>query len=58
VNAIGFKVGSLSFNYLGVPIFKGKPKARYFYLIADKIKAKLGAWKAFILSIAGRVQLF
>ncbi|CAJ2662070.1 unnamed protein product [Trifolium pratense] len=57
VNNIGFNVGSLPFIYLGVPIFKGKPKARYFYPIADKIKTKLSAWKASLLSIAGRVQL-
>jgi hypothetical protein len=57
VNLIGFNTGSMPFNYLGVPIFKGKPKARYFYSIADKIKAKLSAWKASLLSIAGRVQL-
>ncbi|PNX82112.1 ribonuclease H, partial [Trifolium pratense] len=57
VDLIGFNVGSLPFNYLGVPIFKGKPKARYFYPIADKIKAKLSAWKASLLSIAGRAQL-
>jgi hypothetical protein len=43
VNNIGFNVGSLPFNYLGVPIFKGRPKASYFYPIADKIKAKLSA---------------
>jgi hypothetical protein len=30
VNLIGFNVGSLPFNYLGVPIFKGKPKASFF----------------------------
>jgi hypothetical protein len=56
VTVFGFKVGS-PFNYLGVPIFKGRPKARYFYQIADKIKNKLSAWKASLLSIAGRVQL-
>ncbi|GAU50480.1 hypothetical protein TSUD_409650 [Trifolium subterraneum] len=57
VNNIGFNVGSFPFNYLGVPIFKGKPKATFFYPIADKIKNKLSAWKASLLSIAGRVQL-
>ncbi|CAJ2642122.1 unnamed protein product [Trifolium pratense] len=35
----------------------GRPKASYFYPIADKIKTKLSAWKASLLSIAGRVQL-
>jgi hypothetical protein len=57
VNLLGFKVGSFPFNYLGVPIFKGRPKACYFFPIADKIKNKLSAWKASLLSIAGRVQL-
>jgi hypothetical protein len=57
VNLIGFNVGSLPFNYLGVPIFKGKPKASFFYPMADKIKAKLSSWKASLLSIAGRTQL-
>jgi hypothetical protein len=57
VNLIGFKVGSSPFNYLGVPIFKGRPKANYFFPIADKIKTKLSAWKASLQSIAGRSQL-
>ncbi|KAK2424264.1 hypothetical protein QL285_034644 [Trifolium repens] len=52
-----FKLGSLPFNYLGVPIFKGKPKVCHLQPIADKIKLKLSAWKASLLSIAGRVQL-
>jgi hypothetical protein len=47
----------MPFNYLGVPIFKGKPKACHLQPIADKIKLKLSAWKASLLSIAGRVQL-
>jgi hypothetical protein len=55
--SLGFSIGVLPFIYLGVPIFKGKPKAIYFQPIADKIKSKLAAWKASLLSIAGRVQL-
>ncbi|WJX12769.1 hypothetical protein P8452_03227 [Trifolium repens] len=57
VELLNFKVGSLPFNYLGVPIFKGKPKVSHLQPIADKIKLKLSAWKASLLSIAGRVQL-
>ncbi|MCH91212.1 RNA-directed DNA polymerase (Reverse transcriptase), partial [Trifolium medium] len=57
VNSIGFNVGSFPFNYLGVPTFKGKPKARFFYPIANKIKNKLSAWKTSLLSIVGMVQL-
>jgi len=52
---IGFNIGQLPFTYLGVPIFKGKPKSIYFQPIADKVKLKLSAWKASLLSIAGRV---
>lgn len=54
---IGFNKGSLPFVYLGVPIFKGKPKKSHLQPIADKIKIKLSAWKASLLSMAGRVIL-
>lgn len=57
VNLIGFNIGSLPVTYLGVPIFKGKLKASHLQPIADKVKAKMSAWKASLLSIAGRVQL-
>lgn len=52
INIIGFNHGTLPFTYLGAPIFKGKLKARYLQPIADKIKSKLSAWKASLLSIA------
>ena len=52
-----FNTGSLPFEYLGVPIFKGKPKVSHLQPIADKIKSKLSNWKASLLSMAGRVQL-
>jgi hypothetical protein len=42
---------------LGVPIFKGKPRVIHLQPIADRVKLKLSAWKASLLSIAGRVQL-
>ena len=56
-NLIGFNKGSLPFFYLGVPIFKGKPKKSFLQPIADKIKSKLSSWKASLLSIAGTVVL-
>jgi len=52
---IGFQLGNLPFTYLGVPIFRGKPKYIHFQPLADKVKSKLSAWKASLLSIAGRV---
>jgi len=53
----GFNIGSLPLTYLGVPIFKGKPKTVHLQPYADKVKIKLSSWKASLLSIAGRVQL-
>jgi hypothetical protein len=50
-------VGSLPFNYLVVPILKGKPMASYFQPVVDKVKIKLALWKASMLSFAGKVQL-
>jgi hypothetical protein len=57
VQLLNFSLGSLPFNYLGVPIFKGKPRVIHLQPIADRVKLKLSAWKASLLSIAGRVQL-
>lgn len=54
---LGFSAGHLPFNYLGVPLFKGKLKAICLQPIVDKIKVKLAAWKGSFLSIMGRVQL-
>ncbi|GAU48100.1 hypothetical protein TSUD_133200 [Trifolium subterraneum] len=56
-NLLGFSVGFLPFLYLGVPMFKGKPKTSHFQFIVDKIRLKLASWKASLLSIAGRIQL-
>ena len=58
-NLIDFSVGTLPFYYLGVPIFKGKPKKIHLHPIADKVEKtkKLSTWKAFLLSIDGRAQL-
>lgn len=54
---LGINVGSLPFNYLGVPIFLGRPKSDYFLPIADKVRSKLSSWKGLQLSHAGRLQL-
>lgn len=54
---LGFKSGCLPFTYLGVPIFKGKPRKVHLLPIADKIKNKLSSWKGSMLSIMGRVRL-
>ncbi|PNX70395.1 hypothetical protein L195_g057350, partial [Trifolium pratense] len=51
------QIASLPFQYLGVPVFKSKPKDFHLQPLADKVKSKLSSWKASLLSIAGRVQL-
>lgn len=53
---LGFPVGSL-FSYVGVPLFKGKPKYRQLQPLVDRIKLKLFNWKGSLLSTTGRVQL-
>lgn len=52
-----FKIGSAPVVYLGVPIFRGKPKAVFLRPIADKVINKLLAWKGSLLSFARRVKL-
>ncbi|KAF1886785.1 hypothetical protein Lal_00046022 [Lupinus albus] len=54
---MGFSAGTLPFNYLGVPMFIGKPKRSHLQPIADRILAKLTKWKGYVLSIMGRVEL-
>lgn len=54
---LGFSSGSLPFSYLGVPLFKGKPKRIHLLPIVDRIKNKLASWKGSLSSIMGRVQL-
>lgn len=53
----GFRYGSIPFTYLGIPLFKGKPKSIHFRSIVDRIQIKLAAWKGKMLTIMGRVQL-
>ncbi|XP_058776647.1 uncharacterized protein LOC131650967 [Vicia villosa] len=54
---LGFNTGQGPFTYLGAPIFRGRPKPIHFQGIADKIRNKLTAWRASLLSIAGRLVL-
>lgn len=54
---LGFNPGNLPFNYLGIPIFTGKPRKNHLLPIVDRIKAKLATWKGKLLSYMGRVQL-
>lgn len=42
---ICFTKGNIHFNYLGVPIFRGRVKAIYLQSLIDKIISKLTTWK-------------
>lgn len=48
---------NLPFNYLGVPLFKGKPRKKFLKPIVDKIKSKMESWQGKFLSHAGRAIL-
>ncbi|KAL8520047.1 hypothetical protein ACS0TY_010833 [Phlomoides rotata] len=50
----GISEGSLSFSYLGVPIFRGSPRTCHLATMADSIIAKFSKWKGHSLSLAGR----
>lgn len=45
------------FNYLAVPMFKGKPKVNHLKPIADKIVPHFDAWQGRVFSYVGRVCL-
>jgi hypothetical protein len=46
-----------AFKYLGVPIFKSKPKASHWNLLIDKLKNKINSWGTSWLNLAGKVVL-
>lgn len=54
---LGFKLGVAPFTYLGVPIFKGKPRHFHLQAIVDKAKAGLAGGHEKLLSMAGCFQL-
>eukprot|EP00253_Pinus_taeda_P006677 PITA_06677 len=46
-----------SFKYLGIPIFKSKPKVAHWMSLLDKIKNRIQAWGASWLNNAGKLIL-
>jgi len=46
-----------SFNYLGIPIFKCKPKSSAWNPVVEKIKRKIHGWGSIWLNLAGKVVL-
>jgi len=56
-DVLGCSRGNISFNYLGVPIFVGSPKAMFLQPLADKVISKLVSWKEKSLSMIGRIKL-
>lgn len=51
------RMGTLPFSYLGVHLFKGKPRRIHLQGIADSILPKFDRWRAKHLFMAGRVCL-
>lgn len=56
-NLLGFKHGSIPFNYLGVLIIKGRPKVSFIKSFTDKVMHKLRSWKGYLLCYASRIEL-
>jgi hypothetical protein len=54
---LGCERGYWPFKYLGAPIYKGRPKIRYFNHIIEAVHKKLDGWKGKLLSKAGRMTL-
>ncbi|CAL0299683.1 unnamed protein product [Lupinus luteus] len=50
---LGFSSGSLPFNYLGAPLFKGKPRIVHLQPITDRIEQKLSNWKVLASQLWG-----
>lgn len=53
----GFGRGYIPFQYLGVPIFQGVPKTKYFQEITNKAITHLQNWKGRMLSMMSRIQM-
>lgn len=47
----GIVEGSLLFDYLGVPLFTGIPRASHLQGLEDKVLAQLSRWKGSSLSL-------
>lgn len=57
VDVSGFRMGSIPFNYLGVPITKGKLKARDCQGYIDIMGHRIRVWSTHNFSFAARCQL-
>lgn len=57
ISNTGFSKGSIHFNFLGIPIFKGRTKSIHLSHISNKIMNKLVAWNSSLLSIVERLIL-
>ncbi|KAK1591397.1 hypothetical protein Q3G72_007018 [Acer saccharum] len=51
------QIGQLPFSYLGVLLFRGKPRKAVLRPIANKILSKFAKWKGKSLSLAGHATL-
>lgn len=49
-SVIGLGPKTFPFNYLGVPIFYGRPRAINYKPLVDKVRNALEGWKSKLLS--------
>ena len=54
---LGYKVGKVSFLYLGLPIGGGPRRLLFWELVVNRIKARLSGWHSRFLSFGGRLIL-
>jgi hypothetical protein len=55
--SLGYGVGTLPCNYLGLPIGANMKRIRYWGPVIERFQNRLSCWKAKTLSFAGRVTL-
>lgn len=53
----GYKADSLPIQNLGIPLFKGKPKTKYFDKLRSKISVKLDGWQSSLPTASGKLIL-
>ncbi|GAA0144869.1 reverse transcriptase [Lithospermum erythrorhizon] len=55
--ATGFRRGEAPFNYLGIPIYKGKKQCFLFEDLLEKLRGKVESWSSNFLSFGGKITL-
>lgn len=54
---MGFKLDSLPFRYLGIPIFARRLHVNEYQGLVDGVTQRIRSWEAKLLSYTGRIEL-